>query len=551
MSMDSSFYDNGIHPYVDETEFSSKQWIYGLDQNSGVYSNGQVQFDLSTLSNAKGYLNWSEGYIVLPVVMQTTVAINGAAAVGLAQADLGAALKNGFYQLINSCVVRVGDKDLVNLTQYTNMFINYKVLTSMSVSDLSNLGSSIGVSPDSSVSSRYEANNAAVPVSVLKNNSLLWTSPSAALAAVPTTYNTSRWNEGLFKRALTTGFNPSVVSTLISEQNVQNNLRNYTKYAGAGNVATDTQVYFVEAVIRLKDLHDVFAKMNMPISGAFVRLYLNLNIGSTEVVCTKIAAGAVPNYSVSSVNIIDNTFPAMLTDIGVNSVNTTANKITLNVQIAKIGAYQNSLGQCRVYLPLYKMTPAYEAKYLESGTKKRIRYNDIISYTIPNQSAGSTFNQIVTNTVINPKKLIVIPMLSASANGGTYPIQSPITSEPGTSSYQASLSNFNVAVNGMNLYQNNINYDWDEFIQEVRPSNGLDGNINTGLSCGLIGQNDWQNQYRTYVVDLSRRLPEQVGVNNSISILGQINTLVNLDLYCFVEWERSFTIDITTGETDN
>jgi hypothetical protein len=240
----------------------------------------------------------------------------------------------------------------------------------------------------------------------------------------------------------------------------------------------------------------------------------------------------------------------MLTDVGANAVNTTLNRLTLNVQIAKIGNHQNSLGQCRVYLPVYKMTPAYEAKYLESGTKKRIRYNDIISYSIPNLAAGSTFNQIVTNTVINPKKLIVIPMLSASANGSILPIQSCLTSEPGTSSMQLSLSNFNVAVNGMNLYQNNINYDWDEFLQEVRPSNGVDGNMHNGLSCGLISMNDWQNQYRTYVVDLSRRLPEQQGVNNSISLMGQVNSLLNVDLYCFVEWERSFTIDITTGETD-
>ena len=107
-------------------------------------------------------------------------------------------------------------------------------------------------------------------------------------------------------------------------------------------------------------------------------------------------------------------------------------------------------------------------------------------------AGGQNVNQLLTNSVPNAKRLIIIPMLNASSNNGYSPLQSPFTTEPATSSPQLSLINFNVKVSGTSIYQENINYEWQNFLQECRPANGIDGNLYTGLSCGLISQRDWQ-----------------------------------------------------------
>ena len=144
-----------------------------------------------------------------------------------------------------------------------------------------------------------------------------------------------------------------------------------------------------------------------------------------------------------------------------------------------------------------------------------------------------------------------MPIINSSKNGGYSPLVSPLTCEPATTSPQIGLTNFNVRVAGSSIYQENFNYEWQDFLQEMRPANGIDGNLMTGLSCGLLSQRDWMNCYRYYVVDLSRRLPEEENLGKSLELLCTINckNSVNVDLLCFVEYERSFDLDISTGET--
>jgi hypothetical protein len=70
-----------------------------------------------------------------------------------------------------------------------------------------------------------------------------------------------------------------------------------------------------------------------------------------------------------------------------------------------------------------------------------------------------------------------------------------------------------------------------------------------GLTSGLIDQLGFQNIYRYYYVDLSRRAKDDVGIKG-ITIVGQNNNLLDIDLYCFVIHRKSASLDVETGKLE-
>ena len=77
---------------------------------------------------------------------------------------------------------------------------------------------------------------------------------------------------------------------------------------------------------------------------------------------------------------------------------------------------------------------------------------------------------------------------------------------------------------------------------------GINGGKTTGLCSGLLSALDFQTSYRYIVCDLGRRLTTEEGVPKSIQILGQNQSNQPLDLFVFVEYEKSLSIDVVTGQ---
>jgi hypothetical protein len=63
--MDNLVFEESITTETDQSEFTEKKWVYVNDNNAQNYSS-QVVIDSTHLSNAGGYVNWSEGYILMP-----------------------------------------------------------------------------------------------------------------------------------------------------------------------------------------------------------------------------------------------------------------------------------------------------------------------------------------------------------------------------------------------------------------------------------------------------------------------------------------------------
>jgi hypothetical protein len=117
---------------------------------------------------------------------------------------------------------------------------------------------------------------------------------------------------------------------------------------------------------------------------------------------------------------------------------------------------------------------------------------------------------LLTNGIVNPKELLVVPLLPAAAAGNVATvseIQSPFSTCPATTAPLVALQNFQVQVAGINLFQQQQQYDFDQFLNELSLT-GLNGGQTTGLSSGLISEQAFTFGYRYYYANISRRLPE-------------------------------------------
>jgi hypothetical protein len=125
-------------------------------------------------------------------------------------------------------------------------------------------------------------------------------------------------------------------------------------------------------------------------------------------------------------------------------------------------------------------------------------------------------------------------------------MNSPFTSSPNTTS-ATPITNYNVLLSGTNLYQQNLNYSSEHYIQEIRVQS-LNGGMSLGMSSGLISQLEYEAGYRFIVSDLSRTPSEASdNVSKSVQVIGTNSGKRPVDIFWFLEFSREVEIDIGTG----
>jgi hypothetical protein len=613
--MDNLVFEESLNTEIDQSEFISKKWIYVNDNNNGNYTS-QVVLDSTPLSNAGGWVNWSEGFILMPLVVQLTSAdatdlpFSAASDTPNGNNDLGNytwALKNGFWNLINSMSVEFNNQNIIQQTPFVNVFRSFKAHTSFSQDDLLNEGSSIGYYPDNAGSWSYQnnstadlgglaakgreigiANNSNAPYySSFKFGTGTNTFPLTGVAGAPAIVDTDKiqygstgsssigvlnddsYNEGMLKRQSWVGYDGQ---NSITGQNLVNNAQSCgTVYRSHKVVRTQAGsiIWNVYAKLRLKDLAEFFEKTPL-LKGSTMRFYMNTNQSivkfSTTLPSITLATGAVltePVLNISSVNVIGGlTNPLMVSSAQVGNGCSTlpTGDYQLSVSIFKNtfsdqAAYnlgQTALTACRLYAPVYTMNPLSESKYLSLAPTRKVLYRDVFQYQFSGIAAGDNFNFLVSNGINNIKSVLVVPFISTKNTGtvlATLPYSSflnPCSSAPATPD-PIMLSNFNIMVSGINLFLNNENYDFEAFRQQLISSNQLNGSLTTGLASGLISEDMFSKLYRYYYGDCSRVLPSEQGVSRSVQVIGQNVSKLIIDIMVFVEFQREITIDVSTG----
>jgi hypothetical protein len=268
-----------------------------------------------------------------------------------------------------------------------------------------------------------------------------------------------------------------------------------------------------------------------------------------------------------------------------NPIAATAQLVNFAISIAKCqftSSFPISSGascpitQCRLYAPAFAMNPLAETRFLELTPTKKILYNDIFQFYFPNQAVGANINILVSNGIPNIKNVIVIPLLTstgASPNGvndpsqvytsittsantatavGVQPIISSTLLSPfattGATPDPIPLGNFQILISGTNLFIQPLQYNFEDFYEQLVSINQLNGSLTTGLGSGLIGYKEWQYLYRYYVGNASRIIPSEEGMARSVQIQCQNLANVPIDLMVFVEYEKSITINMATGQ---
>lgn len=580
------FLSRGLHSFV-------------FDNSSMNYSSNILVFDSLSFCSTMKYLDYKNAFIALPIV--TTV--QGTNNVHCTSAsDLMLCYKNSNLNLIHSVAIELNGVQIQTNYGYSNNLLILKkhLKTSMESQRLN--GAFDNYYPDSD-SWGFSGQNAGVVTpngsgyGITNNRNL----PSQSYSSLD---NTNFYNEGMRRRqdrfaSIVAANNRNMIYNSATKSN-QDYIQN-----DAGN---NCKVYYYTAYIKLKDLSSIFE--NMPLSKLVnfrISLTLNNNLSFKVTRSITNVGGALTSSTLTQSNFSNSSsltnpimFAAAHHDIlrknalfseiadaggvrvpllkdddnrftintkadetipqgscicavlpaGADSVGVAEYTITQNLCVSSVrNEYKHTLSSTRLYVPTVLMSPSYEQTYTsESNLIRDIEYEEVVQMTF-NCAAGEHVQQLLTSGLTRLSSLILIPYLSNTANGnGTsvHQLSSAFDSAPSTTA-PCVITNFNVMVGVNPIFQNAINYSFENFITS---SNGLWG-INSNQEDFCIGQIDLQkfsSNYSYFITNLDRRAPSEEQMSNSVSVQLTNSTLKDLTFFAYLIRKKNFQINVLTGQ---
>ncbi len=545
--------------------FVRKDWLSILDNQNKNYQGNQSVIDTSQLANSNKYLNYRESYLTIPLLITLTGAQNWTTApTGDYSTNIG--MKNWYGSVIHSFTLDYNGTTVIQQTPFCGMWNTFKLMTSLSYQDLITQGPQIGFYPDTSDSFGLSTNQGVV------NNNVAGAFDVTANGSTTGASVGMSFNEGLLKRMNWTNFDPAIIpQSLATGVNQPVGAQAYSAMLSGATSATSCTTFNltwqnyvitraagvyqvgVLGMVYLKHLHSFFERVPL-LKGVFMKMTLNLNQPSFTY---GVAVGGAITYT-SGVNPLGGVCPLMVSG---NSTQLTNGAYTASLSVGQscvgtnaglVGVAQNPIGAGSIMLnvPAYTFNPVFETSYLSSPIKK-IVYEDIYQYNVRNITAGSTFNQLITNGIANIRSVLVLPFYSPGALGSTTgisPFQSPFDPAGcGPTSPLVAFTNFNIQVSGQNAIYNSERYSYEQFMNQLYGQNAVNGGMTDGLTSGLVGYHDFLREYCYYYVNVGRMLPVEEAVPKSVNILGTSNSSAPLDLWVFISYGVEVSVDILTG----
>lgn len=530
--------------------FQAKRWTHVVDSSSsgGVF-NSQLQWDLNTLASQNSWTDLSQGFIQFPV----KVTISGTTKLDNITAN-AACIKNGFHNFVDSVQLVLGGSTIQTSQIYTNIDTSFKILTEWSQDELHKYGPSLGIALDD-----YDVDNTL-------NLTLTEGAPNTVAIGYSTPTQFDNITATTFAPALHGAVYPPISNTGFKERVKQlntsataglayttcNTLYQNGKSSIQTNnaVTTDAFVAFYLATIRLKDICDSIAKLP-PIKNLKGYLYVNYNSATTSYTATA-STGVVKANKINKQAVYGRTMPVMvdrdLVAGAADSVVTIKAEIS-GVESATLTSANPPITNGRLYVPYYVASPEVDRALSQ---KKTIRYNERFVTTV-NIGAGASTNVTITPGISNPKRLIMLPVLTGdSKTAGVagyldFPELSPFDiATCGGSSPFAMINQLQVSVGNQPIFQEPVSFDHHMFMEEVGQC-GRDGGLDSETGSGLLSQRLWNQMYRYYTVDIGRRLGGDDGASKSIQLSCNNPCANNMRLICIVWYEREIEVDTALG----
>ena len=474
---DNLVFEESLNTEVDSSEFISKRWIYVNDNNNGNYTS-QIVIDSTPLSNAGGWINWSEGFIVMPLLVELTSTTPASIPANQSHPDWSWAFKNGFWQMINSMTIEFNNQNIVQQTPFLNVFRSFKCLTSWSKDDLANHGASCGVYPDSADSWAYNADftnpsqynsfgqnvlltnnrNAPTQSSVIIGNTLTIGAvqpPASPVAGNPSVVSTTSviysgsdnasslsssnvYNKGMLERQKYINNDPVSSESLgqgdLNPASSCDVVYRAVKVASTAGCAT----WKVYAKLRLKDLADYFEKVPL-LKGSTMRFYINTNqtivnftalrgsivavSGAIDPANYPVLAPSVPNVVgglTCPLMIASNQFGQGLSPLPQSNGVSAQESFQLSVSIFKNNFNQTNKSGLQTALTACRLyAPVYTMNPIAESKYLSLAPTKRVKYNDIfqyqfNNVGTGNFNFLVSNGINNIQSVLVVPFLSQS-----------------------------------------------------------------------------------------------------------------------------------------
>ena len=554
--------------------FTDKQWNYKTDSNGSVYQaqNANVEFDLSSIYQSDAYTDVSDMYIVIPTCMVACVS-TGTTTVAAPTAGYNlCSLKNNFQNLIHSMELVLNGRTIHDHQSFLNVYSHFKMLSSMSPSDLKSNNTNFGMSPDVDNHKSIRFSTAAGgTTSGLSGYGVVNNNPYQTAA---TAQQTLKQNDGAGNDAIKQRINRVVDSTanssfnnLFGSSGIMTLANIQAEYKPVYTVNGNFMYWYDYGIINLKYILDAIAKIGL-VKKADLRLRMYVNTGAVQVTI------ASPNLTTTTYTAFKSSF-ANTCPITVNYLNNTsalggfatlADTITAGLYIGSPpttfnggGAYtiaisqqSNSLTQCRLYYSNVKIDPNTEDQYINANRSKQIIYEKIIFASVLNVPSGGLLDKTISSSILNPIGLIMVPFVSKagtstllSAALGFAQYESPWDTAPATNG-PLSLTDISVSLGGKKIANEVLNYTYENFLHQVSLAETLTS-TDIGLNCGLINQEFWENGFRVYYMDLARSRDVDKDTPRELTVKAKNNTAVPLDCLMFLVYLDTFNIDVVTG----
>jgi hypothetical protein len=554
--------------------FTDKQWNYKTDSNGSVYQaqNANVEFDLSSIYQSDAYTDVSDMYIVIPTCMVAT-ASNGATIGTAPTSGFGlCSLKNNFQHLIHSMELVLNGKTIHDHQSFLNVYANFKMLSSMSPSDLKSNNTNFGMSPDvdNHKSIKFKttapADDSGLSGYGIVNNNAYQTSASFQ-QTIP--QNSGKGNDAILQRV------NRVVDT--TANSTFNNLFGTTGIMSISNLGSEYKPYYTVqgncmywfdyAIINLKYILDAIAKIGL-VKKADLRLRMYVNTGAVQITAQQSAANVTTykSFKSSFANTCPITVNYLTGAVAAGGFATDTTRITAGLYVGSppstfngggdttitISQTANQLTQCRLYYSNVKLDPNTETQYINANRSKQIIYEKLIFASVLNVPAGGLMDKTISSSILNPIGLVIVPFVSKAGTStllaaalGFAQYESPWDTAPSTNG-PLSLTDISVSLGGKKIANEVLNYTYENFLHQVSLAETLTS-TDIGLNCGLINQEFWENGSRIYFMDLARSRDVDKDTPRELTVKAKNNTAVPLDCLMFLVYLDKFNIDVVTG----
>jgi hypothetical protein len=537
--------------------FSDKNYAFITDStsNSGSFSSGQIQFDLSTLNSQSQWINLNEAVIEFPVKMTAvvTTAGTGTETAKSIAAISTSVIKNGWHQWIDSAQLIINGQTIQSSQPYENVAASFRILSSWSQDTLKKWGASCGVALDDCTGDLTTSVSSTIGIANSTYGGLTSSICSSVKGFDVINNQTYLLNKGVVARNTFTNndispASASIQTTILGASSMKTAGRSHVASTAAGSNTANTSIYsaYYMATVRLRDLADI---NDFPLVKN-LKGFLYLSFNSSQVNLTG-TAGSTTISAMSVTPLTGRTTPFLINNqssglvLGNYATSAPVVQVTGSVDATTTNAVGSAgplLTNARLLVPYYVANPKTD-QALTNPNKFFTTYEKIVNpMTI---AAGGSINYTITTGVPNPRKLMLLPMWQnlGGVSNLSNPEVSPFDSVPATSGPFAGLNNLQVYLANKAIYQYPIQYDYEQWVSE-NAQVGLNGGLVSEDTSGLLTQQLFEQNHRFYVVDLSRRMTSEDGSSKSVQVsFTNPSSSFGMKVIAIVWYEKQWVID--------